>query len=92
MARHKSAEKRARQSVKRAARNSAVESRVKTQVRAFREALESGDKSKIDAALLSATRELQKAASKGVLHKRNASRRVSRLVLASNKSAVPAQQ
>lgn len=84
MARHKSAEKRARQSVKRAANNTAVRHKVRHLVRDFREALGAGDKDKAAAALGVATRELQKAASKGVLHTRNASRRVSRLVTAFN--------
>ncbi len=87
MARHKSAEKRARQSENRAARNAAVKSRVRSEVRAFREALASGDKKKAELALGSAARELRKAASRGVLHVRNASRRVSRLVLALNHTA-----
>jgi small subunit ribosomal protein S20 len=84
MATHRSAEKRARQAKKRAARNQSVDSRVKSMVRGFREALAEGDAKKAEAALGVATRELRKAASKGVLHKRNASRRVSRLVLAFN--------
>lgn len=79
MARHKSAEKRARQSVKRQERNTSIESGVKTLVRAFREAMSTGDKAKASEALAAASRGLQKAASKGVLHKRNASRRVARL-------------
>ncbi|MBC7792142.1 MAG: 30S ribosomal protein S20 [Clostridia bacterium] len=85
MATHKSAEKRARQSVKRAARNLSRRSKVRGGIRAFREAITSGDKTKAEAALVAATRELRKAASKGVVHARNASRRVSRLVLAFNK-------
>lgn len=85
--RHKSAVKRARQSVKRAARNTGIETRVRGFVRAFREALATGDKSKAETALGVATRELRKAATKGVLHKRNASRKVSRLVLAFNGQA-----
>jgi small subunit ribosomal protein S20 len=84
VARHKSAEKRARQAVRRAARNTAIERQVKTTVRACRETLSQSDKSKTQAAVATAARELQKAASKGVLHKRNASRRVSRLMKAAN--------
>ena len=87
MARHKSAEKRARQSARRAERNTGIEHRVKQSVRAFREILASGDKAKTQEALRTATRELQKAASKGVLHARNAARRVSRLILATNSAA-----
>ena len=79
MATHKSAEKRARQTIKRTERNTGIKSRVKSAVRLFREALASGDKTKISAAFNDATRSLRKAASKGILHKRTASRRVSRL-------------
>ena len=82
MATHKSAEKRARQTIKRTARNGALRHRVKTIVRAFREALAAGDATKTAAAFEQATREIRKAASKGILHKRTASRRVSRLALA----------
>ncbi len=85
MATHKSAEKRARQSVKRAARNVSRRSKVRGAIRAFREVLTSGDKKKAEKALAEATREIRKAASKGVVHARNASRRVSRMVLAFNK-------
>jgi small subunit ribosomal protein S20 len=85
VATHKSAEKRARQTIKREARNLDRKSRVKSAVRAFREALAGGDKKKAEAALANATREVRKAASKGVVHARNASRHVSRLVLAFNK-------
>lgn len=85
MATHKSAEKRARQSVKRAARNVARRSKVRGTIREFREMLTSGDKKKAEEALAKATREIRKAASKGVVHARNASRRVSRMVLAFNK-------
>jgi small subunit ribosomal protein S20 len=84
MATHRSAEKRARQALKRATRNQGIDNRVRTLVRDFRSALATGDKKKAETALGVATRELRKAASKGVLHKRTASRRVSRLVLAFN--------
>lgn len=87
MATHKSAVKKARQDIKRTARNESVRSRVKTAVRNFREALASGDRDTQLKLLVTATRELRKAASKGVVHMRNASRRVSRLELAFNKGA-----
>jgi small subunit ribosomal protein S20 len=87
VARHKSAEKRARQSENRAARNTSIQHKVTGRVRAFREALASGDRTKAAEALTVASRELQKAASKGVLHTRNASRRVSRMMLAYNSAA-----
>ncbi|MBN1961881.1 MAG: 30S ribosomal protein S20 [Deltaproteobacteria bacterium] len=87
MARHKSAQKRARQSEVRAARNNSIKHRVSHKIRLFREALTSGDRAKASETLACASRELQKAASKGVLHIRNAARRISRLALAFNSSA-----
>lgn len=82
MATHKSAEKRARQTIVREARNTAVKSRVKTAVKAFREAIAGDDKAKAGAAFMAVTRELRKAGTKNVLHKRTVSRRVSRLAQA----------
>lgn len=82
MANHRSAQKRARQTLKRTARNTARLSRVKTALRSFRRAAQDTNREALDAAFLLATRELRKAASAGVLHKRNASRRVSRLAAA----------
>ena len=79
MANHKSAQKRARQTIIKTIRNRAVKSQVRSAVRSFREAVEAGDFDAAKAKLVDATRELYRAASKGVLHKRTASRRVSRL-------------
>lgn len=58
-------------------RNKAVRSEVKTAVRAAREAATSGDKSAATAALAAATRKLDKAVSKGVIHKNQAANRKS---------------
>jgi small subunit ribosomal protein S20 len=58
-------------------RNKAVRSEVKTAVRAAREAATSGDKAAATAALAAATRKLDKAVSKGVLHKNQAANRKS---------------
>jgi small subunit ribosomal protein S20 len=80
-----SAEKRNRQAVKRNQRNTAVKSAVKTAIKKAREAMASGDKTKANAALVAATSLISKAASRGVLHQRNASRHVSRLTLQANK-------
>lgn len=79
MANHKSAVKRNRQAQKRRARNLSVRSAVKTAMKKAREALASKDSGKIEEAVRSAARTLDKAASKGVLHKKNASRRIARL-------------
>lgn len=79
MANTTSAVKRNRQANKRNARNTAIKSSVKTAVKRAREAIASGDKDKAKVALVAATRILDKAAAKGVLHSRNASRHVARL-------------
>ena len=84
MANHKSAAKRARQAIKRTERNHAVKSRVRSSVRAFREALASGEQELAETKLAAATRELAQEASKGVFHQRTVSRRVSRLVKCMN--------
>ncbi len=89
MASHKSAEKRARQTIKRTARNTARLSKVKSAVRTFRKAAVAGsaaDKEALAKAFSLATQELRRAASKGVIHKNAASRRVSRLTAAHNKA------
>lgn len=58
-------------------RNKAVKSEVKTAVRAAREAIASGNKEKATAALALAGKKLDKAASKGVIHKNQAANRKS---------------
>ena len=84
MANHKSAAKRARQTIKRTDRNHAVKSRVRSAVRSFREAVAAGENDVAENHLAAATRELRKAATKGVFHQRTVSRRVSRLVKGMN--------
>ncbi len=78
MAQHKSARKRARQDRKRAARNRDVKSRMRTHVKQFRAALAEGDDSAPEK-LKAAESAIRRAASKGVIPKRRASRSVSRL-------------
>jgi small subunit ribosomal protein S20 len=58
-------------------RNKAVKSEVKSAIRATREAIATGDAAKAAAALTVASKKLDKAASKGVLHKNNAANRKS---------------
>ena len=77
MANIKSQIKRNRQNAVRFERNKTVRSRVKTYTRRFREAAESGDKEAATAAYATAARELDKAASKGVLHRNTAANRKS---------------
>jgi len=79
MANTTSAKKAVRKIARRTAVNKARRSRVRTFIRKVEEALASGDKSAAEAALRAAQPELMRAASKGVLHKNTASRKVSRL-------------
>lgn len=79
MANHKSALKRARQTVKRTERNRFYKTRIKNITRAVREAVEAGDAGKAAEALKSANQNLHKYVSKGVLKKNSAARKVSRL-------------
>lgn len=79
MANHPSAEKRHRQSVKRAARNQAVRSHVRTEVKKLRTLVGQSDAGNAREALPKVASTLDKAASKGVLHKNAAARRISRL-------------
>ncbi|HZA14523.1 MAG TPA: 30S ribosomal protein S20 [Myxococcaceae bacterium] len=80
MANTRSAEKRNRQAQKRRTRNASIRSTVKTAVANARDALAAKDPAMLKQALTDAVRSLNKAASKGVLHKRTASRRISRLM------------
>lgn len=79
MANTKQALKRHRQSLKARARNRAVKSHVKKAVKSVRVALQNNDKEQAQEALRRANAILDKAATKGVIHWRNASRRISRL-------------
>ena len=64
---------------KRRVRNQSVKSELKTLVRQTREAVEAGDKDKALAALRVASRKLDVAVSKGVIHKNQAANRKSKL-------------
>ena len=79
LATHKSAEKRDRQSVNRRERNIAARSAIKTKVKSVLSALESKSKENSEGALKSAIPALAKAGVKGIIHKKNASRKISRL-------------
>jgi small subunit ribosomal protein S20 len=79
MANTSSAKKAARKIVRREAINKNRRSRVRTYVRKLEEALAAGDKAAAEAAFKAAQPELARAATKGVLHRNTASRKVSRL-------------
>ena len=82
MATHRSAEKRARQALKRRARNRKAKSQVRTHIKSVRGAVAIGDGEGARQKLRTAERALRKAASKGAIKKTTASRSVSRLARA----------
>jgi small subunit ribosomal protein S20 len=79
MANTKSAKKAARQAVRRTEVNKSRTTRARTAVRSVEEAIKSGDKEAASKALRTAGPVLARTAQKGVLHKKTASRKVSRL-------------
>jgi len=83
----KSAKKRILVTRTKAERNKSIRSSVKTAMKKVFAAIEAGDKEAANAALVSATKVIESAASKGVYHKNNAARKVSRLATAVNKMA-----
>lgn len=87
MANIKSAKKRIKVTAVRTERNKAIRSRVKTSIKKVEKAVAGGDKAAAAEALRLATVEIEKAQTKGVYHKNNAARKVSRLALAVNHMA-----
>ena len=79
MANIKSQIKRNKQNLQRHERNKAVKSSLKTAVRKFREAADAGDKDTAVKLSQDARRALDKAASKGVIHKNQAANRKSKI-------------
>lgn len=79
MANTRSAKKATRKIEARTEVNTARRSRVRTHIRKVEEAIAAGDQAAATEALKSAQPELMRAASKGVMHKNTASRKVSRL-------------
>ncbi len=79
MANTKSALKRAQLAVVRTKRNAAVKSKVKTAARKVQKAVAAGKAEEATKALPQAASVIDRAASKGVLHKRTAARKKARL-------------
>ncbi len=79
MANHPSAQKRNRQRITRTARNRAVTSNVRAHVKRVRDAITGKDKAVAKTALKAAITLLDKAASKGAVHKKAAARTIARL-------------
>jgi len=79
VANHKSAEKRNRQNKIRNARNSHIRSTMRSFVKKLRTAIAEGDMETANAVLEKAIPYIDKAATKGVIHKATASRKIGRL-------------
>jgi len=81
----KSQKKRILTNAKAAAKNKSVRSSIKTAIKKVNEAVASGDKAAATAAMQAASRELDRAASKGVIHKNQAANRKSGIASAVDK-------
>lgn len=79
MANIKSQIKRIKTNLKATERNKAYKSELRTVIRATREAIAAGDKATAEAKLKVASRKLDKAVSKGVIHKNQAANRKSKI-------------
>lgn len=87
MANIKSAKKRILVTATKTARNKSIKSAVKTSVKKVEAAVEAKNKEEAQAALTAAISTITKAANKGVYHKNNAARKVSRLTKLVNEIA-----
>ncbi|MCV7191539.1 30S ribosomal protein S20 [Mycolicibacterium brumae] len=85
MANIKSQQKRIKTNERRRLRNQSAKSSLRTAIRGFREAIDAGEKDKASELLVSTSRKLDKAASKGIIHKNQAANKKSALALALNK-------
>lgn len=85
MANHAQAAKRARQTIKRAARNRHIRTTMRSYVKRLNACLEGGDAAAAKDALRLAVKHLDRAVVRGILHRRTASRTISRLTVAVNK-------
>ncbi|MCC8180179.1 MAG: 30S ribosomal protein S20 [Planctomycetes bacterium] len=83
----KSAKKRMRQSIKRTARNRVRKEKLKKAIKAFRTTLATGEAGAVNEQLTKATRAVDKAGVKGILHKNTVNRRKSRMAKAANRAA-----
>ncbi len=86
MANHKSALKRARQNIIRRDRNRSVKTRIKNVVKHIRQLVEENAPDEALKTLNKAQSIIDKAAKKGVIHKKTASRKISRLTQLINKA------
>ncbi|QPK82832.1 30S ribosomal protein S20 [Corynebacterium qintianiae] len=87
MANIKQQKKRVLTNEKRRLRNKSVRSATRTEMRKFREAVESGDKAAAEEQLRVASRKLDKAVTKGVFHRNAAANKKSNMARAFNQMA-----
>jgi small subunit ribosomal protein S20 len=87
MAHHKSALKRVRQTIKRTAQNRSLRSDLRTVIKKFRAILASGNTEQAREAYSGVQKNIDKAVTKGVLHKRTGARYKSRLAVSMLKTA-----
>jgi len=85
LATHKSAIKRSKQGEKHRMRNTSIKSSVRTKIKEVLTIVDSKDNEGSKTALAKAVPAIDKAAAKGVFHKKNASRKISRLTKRVNK-------
>jgi len=77
--RHASQIKRHKQSLKRATRNVTIRSELRSFIKKVRQSVEKKDVTLAKSALIEAIRKIDKAVSKGIIHSKNRSRKISRL-------------
>ena len=87
MVHHKSALKRVRQTIKRTAQNRSLRSDLRTVIKKFRSILEGGNIEQVREAYPGVQKNIDKAVTKGILHKRTGARYKSRLALSVAKTA-----
>lgn len=92
MANHKDALKRIRQNTKRRARNRHFRSMMRNQVKQLNALIATGDSEAAEAQLSKAVSMIQRVSAKGIIHRRQAARRVSRLAHAVKKMGNPVSE
>ncbi len=87
MANLKASKKDIKRATRRQAGNKGVKTEIKTFIKKVRTAADSGDQAAAKAALVTASKKIDKAAQRGIIHKNQAARRKSRVAKAANKAA-----
>ena len=85
MANHKQAKKRARQNIKRVERNRPLRTKLRTSIKKVRAGITGNNVDEAKESLKAAVKQLDKSVTKGIMHRRTASRLISRLTAAVTK-------